>query len=134
MKREKELAIKVMKFANEFTHWNFKMEQNVDFYHVGTTLNNEKGQEMAIYYLIGDGWVELMVISMNGKYDQKSLQGKINKIALRYPVYAIGIGDDNIAINSPMPLEVFDRDMAIIIRERMVDMIQEMTDILNSHK
>ena len=106
----------------------------MDFYHVGTTLNNEKGQEMAIYYLIGDGWVELMVISMNGKYDQKSLQGKINKIALRYPVYAIGIGDDNIAINSPMPLEVFDRDMAIIIRERMVDMIQEMTDILNSHK
>ena len=133
MNRKKELAVKVMEFANEFTHWNFQVEQEGNLYLVGTTLSNENGQEIAIYYLIGESCAELQVISMNNKFDYEFLKKKINKIARRYPVYAMGIGDDSVSIKSPMLLEVLNRDMAVIIRERMVDMIQAMTDILNFH-
>lgn len=68
---------------------------------------------------------------MNNKYDFGFLQKKLNEIALRYPVYAMGIGDEGISIKNPMPLEVLEKDMPAIVRERMLDMLQGMTDILN---
>lgn len=134
MNREKEIALKVMEFVNEFTHWNFQMEQEGNLYLVETILSNQRGQEIAIRYLIGGSWAELQVISMNNKYDFELLEKKINRIALRYPVYGMGIEDNSVSIKSPMLLEVLDRDIAVIIRERMVDMIQAMTDILGFHK
>ncbi len=134
MSKQKELAVKVMEYANEFTHWNFQMEQEGNIYLVGATLGNQKGQELTIYCLIEEGWAELQVISMNSKYDFDFLQKKINETALRYPVYAMGIEDEGISIKSPMSLEVLDRDMSVIIRERMVDMLQAMTDIINFNK
>ena len=54
MGRQKELAIKVMELVNEFTHWNFQMIQEGNIYLVGTTLYNQKGQEMNVYYKIVD--------------------------------------------------------------------------------
>lgn len=134
MSKQKELAIRVMELANALTGWNFQMEQEEDLYLVGTTLSNQKGHEVTIYYLIGENWAELQVISMNNKYDLQFLKKKINEIALNYPVYAMGMGEDSISIKSPMLLEVLDRDMAVIIRKRMVDMLQTMTDVLNFHK
>lgn len=134
MNKQKELAVKVMELANAFTGWNFQMEQEENLYLVGTTLSNQKGQEMTIYYLIGENWAELQVISTNNQYDLQFLEKKINEIALNYPVYAMGLGEDSISIKSPMLLEVLDRNMAVIIRKRMVDMLQTMTDVLNFHK
>lgn len=131
MSRQRQIAMKVMEYANEFTHWNFQMEQEGNSYLVGTALSNQKGQEITIYYLIGGGLAELQVISMNNKYDFGFLQKKLNEIALRYPVYAMGIGDEGISIKNPMPLEVLEKDMPAIVRERMLDMLQGMTDILN---
>ena len=134
MNKQKELAVKVMELANAFTGWNFQMEQEDNFYLVGTTLSNQKGQEMTVYYLIGENWAELQVISTNNEYNLKFLKKKINEIALNYPVYAMGVGEDSISIKSPMLLDVLDRDMAVIIRKRMVDMMQAMTDIINHCK
>lgn len=134
MNKQKELAVKVMKFANEFTHWNFQMKKEGDIHLVGTTLSNGKGQEIAIYYLIGESCAELRIISMDNKYDYGFLESKIKKMALRYPMYAMGVDENIISINSPILLEVLERDMADIISKRMVDMLQAMTDILNFDK
>lgn len=134
MSRAKELAVKLMKYANEITHWNFLMEQEEDVYFVGTAFRNQRGQEMGIYYLIGEGMAELQVISMNSRYDYGFLKKKVNEIALEHPVYAMGMGDNNIAIKSPMLLEVLDRDMATIVRKRMVAMLQAMADITSFNK
>lgn len=134
MNKQKELAVKVMKFANEFTHWNFQMEKEGNIYIVGTTLSNDKGQETAIYYLIGEGCAELKVVSVDNKYDYGFLKRQTKKIAKRYPIYVMGVEGDSISINSPILLEVLERDMADIISKRMVDMLQAMTDILNYDK
>ena len=131
MSNQKKLAVKVMEYANEFTGWNFGIEQRDNTYLVGATLSNEKGQEIAVYYLIGKGKAELQVISMNNKYDYEFIKKKINKVTRGYPVCAMGMEQNSIIISSPMPLEVLDRDMTVIIRKRMTDMIQLMTDALN---
>lgn len=57
MSRQRQIAMKVMEYANEFTHWNFQMEQEGNSYLVGTALSNQKGQEITIYYLIGEAWL-----------------------------------------------------------------------------
>ena len=131
MNRKEYFALKVMELASEFTGWDFQMEKDGNSYLVGTALSNQQGQEIFIYYLIEECCAELRVISLNNKYDYEILKKKINKIALRYPVYAMGVGENGICIHSPMSLDILDRDMTVIIRERMVDMIQAMTELFN---
>lgn len=131
MNQQKELAVKVMKFANEFSHWNFQIEQGKGSYFVKTALKDQKGQEITICYEIAEELAELQVISMDSRYDFEFLQKKVNVIGHRYPVYAMGVGDRNISIVSPMPLGVLDRYMPVIVRERMIEMFQTMTDIIN---
>ena len=131
MKRQKELAVKVMEVANQETGWNFQLDHEEDVYLVGTAFRNQKGHEIAIYFLIGENMAELQVISINSKYDYEYLVKKINETALRYPVYAMGVGDNDIAIKSPILLEALDRYVANIIRRRMIDMIQTMKDIIS---
>lgn len=126
--------MKVMEYANEFTHWNFQMEQEGNSYLVGTVLGDQEGREIAIFYSIGGYGAELEIISTNNKYVFDFMQKKLNEIALRYPVYAMAVGDEDISIKKPMSLEALDRDMSFIIRERMVDMLQAMTDIINFNK
>lgn len=134
MNKQKELAVKVMKFANEFTHWNFQIEKEGDIHIVGTILSNGKGQETAIYYLIGEDCAVLKVVSMGNKYDYGFLESQVKKMAMKYPIYAMGVEGDSISINSPILTGVLERDMADIISKRMVDMLQAMTDILNFDK
>lgn len=134
MSKQKELALKVMKLANEFSHWNFYIEQGKSSYFVKTALKNQKGQEITICYEIAEELAELQIISINSKYDYGFLQKKVNVIGHRYPVYAMGVGDRNISIVSPMPLGVLDRYMAVIVRKRMVDMLDAMADIIGFHK
>lgn len=134
MSKQKELAVKVMKFANETTHWDFQMEQAGNSYFIMTAFRNQKGQEITICYQIEKDMAELQVISINSRYDYEFLQKKIDGLGLNYPVYAMGVGDRNISIVSPIPSELLDRYMAVIVRKRMVDMLDAMADIIGFHK
>lgn len=134
MSKQKELAVKVMKLANEFSHWNFQIEQGKSSYFVKTALKNQKGQEITICYEIAEELAELQIISINSKYDYGFLQKKIDGLGLNYPVYAMGVGDRNISIVSPIPSELLDRYMAVIVRKRMVDMLDAMAEIIGFHK
>ncbi len=131
MSKQKELAMKVMGIANEFTHWNFQMEQEGNIYLVGTTLSNQKGQELTIYYLIGEEEAQLTVISPNCRYDDCNINEKVHAIPLEYPVYVVAMGNISLSLNSPMPIGVLDSQMGTIVLKRMPDMIQAMTDIVD---
>lgn len=134
MKKQEKLAVRVMESVNEFTQWNFQLKQEGNIYFVGTELRNQDGQEITIFYLIGEEEAELQVTSTNSKYDDEFVNKKVNEILREYPVYTMGNGKEHISIKSPMTLEVLDKDMVIIIRKRMVDMVQAMTDIIKQQK
>lgn len=134
MTKQRELAVKVMKFANETTHWDFQMEQVGESYLITTAFRNQRGQKMAVCYQIGEDMAELQVISMNSRYDYESLQKRVNGLGLSCPVYGVVAGDKNLAIVSPIPSELLDRYVAVIVRKRMVDMLDAMADIIGFHK
>lgn len=132
MRTQKKIAVEVLELANEFTGWNFGIAQNGSTYFVGTTLHNQKGQAMTIYYLIGEEEAQLTVFSQNCKYNDCNVNERIQAIPLEYPVYVVGMGKNILSINSPMPIEVLNNHMGTIVLKRMVDMVQAMTDIINS--
>lgn len=131
MNQQKKLAIKVMALANDFTGWGFQMKQEDNIYLVWTELHNQKGQDMEIYYLIGEEGAQLMVLSPNCRYDDCYVNERVNAIPLEYPVYSLEMGKNSLSINSPMPLEVLDSQMGTIVLRRMADMAEAMTDIIN---
>lgn len=134
MNKQKELAVKVMELANEFTGWNFQMEKEGNAYHVGTTLQNQKGQNMVIDYLIGEKEAQLTVHSPNCRYDDCYVGERINAIPLDYPVYAVGMGKNSFSINTPMSTEVLESQIGTIVMQRMADMVGAVTDIINFNK
>lgn len=134
MSREKELAVKVMKFANEFTHWNFQMEKEGNIHLVGTALKNRKGSIITIYFIVVEDDAQLSVVSENCRYDDMFANKKIKELEMKYPVDVLKAGKNIISLHSPMPSEVLDRDMPAVIMQRMVDMVQTITDIINFDK
>lgn len=134
MNKQKELAVKVLEHANETTHWDFQMEQVGDSYLIMTAFRNQRGQEMTVCYQIGKDMTELQVISINSRYDYGFLQKKVNGLGLSCPVYGVVAGDKNLAIVSPIPSELLDRYMPVVVRKRMVDMLDAMADIIGFHK
>lgn len=134
MSREKELAVKVMEFANEFTNWNFQMEKEGNIHLVGTALKNREGSIMTIYFIVGEEDAQLSVVLENCRYDDMFANKKIKELEMKYPVDVLKAGNNIISIHSLMPSEVLDRNISVIIMKRMVDMVQTITDILNFGK
>ena len=130
MNKQKEIAVKVMELANEFAGWNFQMEKEGNIYHVGTTLQNQKGQNMVIDYQIGERNAQLTVYSSNCRYDDCYVGERINAIPLDYPVYAVGMGINSFSINTPMSIEVLESQIGTIVMRRMADMVGAVTDII----
>ena len=131
MNRQKELAAKVMKLANDFTGWNFQMHKDGSIYYVETELHNQKGQNMKIYYLIGKENAQLMVLSTDGRYDGRYAGERIEAMPLGYSAYSMEMGAYSLAINSSIPIDVLDSQMGTIVMKRMTDMAEAMTDIIN---
>ncbi len=134
MNKQKELAVKVMELANALTQWDFEMKQENNTYLVGTTLQNQKGQNMTICYQIGKENTQLTVFSSNCRYDDVLVSEKINAIPLALPVYGLAFGKTDLSINSPMSTDLLDSQMGTIVMRRMPDMIGAMTDIINHCK
>ena len=131
MNNQKEIAVKVMKLANDFTNWGFQMKKEDDAYLVWAELYNQKGNKMVIYYVVGEEESQLMVLSPNSRYDDCYVNERINAIPLEHPIYATGMGKYSLSINSPMSTEVLDSQMGAIVLKRMADMAEAMTDIIN---
>lgn len=134
MNKQKEFAIKVMELANAFTGWNFQMEQEENFYLVGTTLPNQIGQNMAVCYQIWKEDVQLTVLSLNSGYDESYVRERILAIPQGISVYFEGMGEEGFTVNSLMPIGELDSQTGTIVMERMADMIQAMIDITNHCK
>lgn len=131
MGRQKELAIKVMELVNEFTHWNFQMIQEGNIYLVGTTLYNQKGQEMNVYYKIVDEKAQLDVFVSKFEYDCDFVRKKVKELAQKFIVGMVGVNGEMLILESMMPLQFFESNMHIIVMKRMTDMLETMTEIVN---
>mgnify|MGYP006972691524 CR=1 FL=1 len=131
MDRQKELAVKVMELVNEFTHWNFQMIQEGNIYLVGTTLYNQKGQEINVYYKIVDEKAQLDVFVSKFEYDCDFVYKKIKELAQKFIVGMVGVNGEMLILESMMPLQFFESNMHIIVMKRMTDMLETMTEIVN---
>lgn len=131
MNRQKELAVKVMELANEFTHWNFQMMQEGSIYLVGTTLYNQKGQEMNVYYKIVDEKAQLDVFVSGTEYDDDFAHKKVKELAQKFTVGMAGINGGMLILESVMSLQSFESNMHVVVMERMTDMLEAMTEIVN---
>ncbi len=131
MNRQKELAVKVMELVNEFTHWNFQMMQEGSIYLVGTTLCSQKGQEMNVCYKIEDEKVQLNVFVSDVEYDDDFVHKKVKELAQKFAVGVAGVNGWMLTLENVMPLQFFESNMHVIVMERMTDMLEAMTEIVN---
>lgn len=120
MGRQKELAVKVMELVNEFTHWNFQMIQEGNIYLVGTTLYNQKGQEMNVYYKIVDEKAQLDVFVSKLEYGCDFVNKKVKELAQKFIVGMVGVNGGMLILESMMPLQFFESNMHVIVMERMI--------------
>lgn len=130
MNRQKELAVKVMELANEFTHWNFQMMQEGSIYLVGTTLCNQKGLEMNVYYKIVDEKAQLDVFVSGVEYDDGFVHKKVKELAQKFTVGMAGVNGEMLILESVMPLRFFEGNMHVAVMERMADMLGAMIEII----
>lgn len=120
-----------MELVNEFTHWNFQMIQEGNIYLVGTTLYNQKGQEINVYYKIVDEKAQLDVFVSKFEYDCDFVYKKIKELAQKFIVGMVGVNGEMLILESMMPLQFFESNMHIIVMKRMTDMLETMTEIVN---
>ena len=117
MNRQKELAVKVMELANEFTHWNFQMMQEGSIYLVGTTLYNQNGREMNVCYKIEDEKAQLDVFVSGVEYDDDFVHKKVKELAQKFTVGMAGVNGEMLILESKMPLQSFENNMHVIVME-----------------
>lgn len=132
MRNRRKLAVKVMKYLNAFTQWHFQIWTNGDSYAIATTLKNDKGQEMAIHYVIEKAGAQLLVLTNACKCTTGFVQGKINAAKLGFPVCAKKeLWQSAVAVESPMDLKFLDKKMHIIATERMTALMAIVTEIID---
>lgn len=131
MNRQEELSINVMELANEFTNWDFKLIQEGEIYLVGTTLSNQTGQEMNVYYKIVGEKAQLDVFVSEFEYDGDFVDKKVNELAQKFSIGVAGVDGRILILESKMPLQVFESEMHVIVMERMTAMVEAMTEIIN---
>lgn len=131
MKNRRKLAVKVMKYVNAYTKWDFRIWTNGDSYAVATSLKNDKGQEMAIHYVMEKNGAQILVLTNACRCTTAFVQEKINAAGLGFPVYAKELKKSVIAIETPVTLKDLDKKMHVIAGGKMTAMIQIMTGIIH---
>lgn len=130
IKNLKELAKKVLKYVNDYTHINFELRQEGDTYAVGQNLVNPDGQEILVYYMLKNDGAVLRVIADNCKFSLDSLENEVKEAELIFPVCAKDMQYSTLALESPMTLDALDQELQTIVRERMGTMVAIMSKIL----
>lgn len=138
MNRQKELAVKVMKLANEVTGWNFSMEQDGDSYYVITTVTDlARKNRMAICYTIRERYALLTVFCPYKEYDEALVDMKVNmlpcknEILHKYGVFATTFRKTGLYFNSPLPLDVLENETSSIVGAVTVELLDAVTEVIN---
>lgn len=137
MKKQKLLAKHLLELANRLTQWNFLLTESGGYYYMETMMTTHTKETIIISFIIKDWYVLLKVWSPDGKYNDGIVKNKLiklsgeNAIANKYGIYSTVLGEKTgICINSPIPLEVFEREMDSVIRKLMVGMTAAMLEII----
>lgn len=138
MNRQKELAVKVMKLANDFTGWNFSMEQDGDSCYVITTVTDlARKNRMAVYYTIRERYALLTVFCPYKEYDEALVDMKVemlpykNEIFYKYGAYATTFRKTGIYFNSPLPLDVLENETSSIVGAVTVELLDAVMEVIS---
>lgn len=102
-----------------------------------TMMTTHTKETIIVSFIIKEWYVLLKVWSPDGKYNDNIVRDKLiklsreNAIANKYCIYSTVFGEKTgICLNSPIPLDVFEREMDTIIRELMYGMTVAMLEII----
>lgn len=132
MNKRENFAVKLMDYLNSLTRWDFEIKELTGLYALQTTLTNEKGLEMLIYYEIGKDGALLRIICNYNKYTVEYLKDKLCKKDYNFPLYVEETDEVVFALRTLMPLEFTVQEIHTIVNQRMLVMIEIVNEAINA--
>ena len=137
MKKHEILAKKLLEFTKELPKWNFQLTENGGNYYVEALINNYTKGKIFTTFELKEKYVLLKVWSPDGKYNDGFVYENLkelsddNEIMSKYGIYSTVFGKKaGICLNSPMPLEVLEKEMSTVIWRLMLGMIATLLIII----
>ena len=137
MNKQKLLARHFLELANRLIGWKFLLTESGGCYYMETMMTTHAKETIIVSFIIKEWYILLKVWSPDGKYNDNIVRDKLiklsgeNAIANEYGIYSTVLGEKTgICLNSPIPLDVFEREMDTVIRELMYGMTVAMLEII----
>ncbi len=139
MNRQKELAVKITKYANELTEWDFQLKEYMGIYCVETMISSQKEEErIFVSFIFRDNHALLKVWNPTCKQDDLLVYDKLmelsatNAIIHECGMYSTVFGEQGIGLNILLPAILLDRMADSIIKRVMLEMIEAMAEIMQT--
>lgn len=137
MNRQEKTAKELLELTRELTEWNFQLTEYGGNYYVEALINNYTKGKIFTTFELKEKYVLLKVWSPDGKYNDDFVYERLkelsddNEIMSEYGIYSTVFGEKaGICLNSPMPLEVLEKEMPTVIWRLMLGMIAALLIII----
>lgn len=137
MDRQKELAVKVTKYANELTEWDFQLKEYRGIYCVETMIYSPKEEwRIFVSFVFRDNHALLKVWNPICKQDDLLVYDKLMELSATDAIinecgmFSTVFGVQGIGLNILLPFILLERMTYSIIKRVMLEMIGAMAEIM----
>lgn len=139
MNQQKELAVKVTKYANELTEWDFQLKEYMGIYCVETMISSQKeGWWMIVSFVFRDSHALLKVWNPTCRQDDLLVYDKLmelsatNAIIHECGMFSTVFGEQGIGLNILLPSILLERMTDSVIKRVMIEMVAAMAEIMRT--